>query len=189
MDQASLSELVSAALDGERVDVGALRRVLAAPEGRDALAAFLLLRAAAAADEIAAGEDVVHAVEEAVRREGAGIRPNARVTTRRPWYVAGPRVPATWAAALALIAVAASLWGALTLRVPATTLVVQAPAPATHPIEPTIAPAPPQVPARVIVSVPAGRPRTSRPQPPEQPPTPTRVLRFVPGVDWVSGAE
>ena len=45
-------ELISAALDGEHVDVQVLREVLATPDGRAAAAAFLLLRATVAADVI-----------------------------------------------------------------------------------------------------------------------------------------
>ena len=86
-------ELISAVLDGERVDADALRLVLADPEAQRTLAAFLLLRAAAA------GEDDTRLDQSAVS-----------VTPRRwRWFEWDARVPATLAASLCLIAVALTL--------------------------------------------------------------------------------
>jgi len=64
-------ELISAALDGEAVDVAALGTALDTPDGQRTLAAFVLLRAAVAADRPPL-EDVRAAVTPA--RSGVGVR-------------------------------------------------------------------------------------------------------------------
>jgi len=167
-------DVISAALDGEPVDVGALRRALATPEGRDTLAAFLLLRAAAASDDVEPSEQVCQAVEQSVR------------SGRRTWFLAGPRVPATLAASLAVAAIAASFWLGTTVRAPNTTLVMAAPPAAAHEAPPA--------PAAAIVGpnlqVGAG-PATGAHvrQIAEEPPKPMRILRFEWGVDWRAGSE
>jgi hypothetical protein len=84
-------ELVSAALDGELVDVEALREVLERADARETLAAFVLLRAAAAADR-----DVLPAGERGVRAPSGSQR--------------RPRIPIGIAASLAAMAVAGSFW-------------------------------------------------------------------------------
>jgi hypothetical protein len=167
-------DVISAALDGERVDAGALRRALAAPEGRDTLAAFLLLRAAAASDDVEPSEQVCHAVEDVVR------------SGRRTWFLAGPRVPATLAASLAVAAIAASFWLGTTVRAPNTTLVMAAPPAAAHeaPPAPAVAVVGPNL---QVGAGPATGVRVHTVA--EEPPKPTRVLRFVPGVDWISATQ
>jgi hypothetical protein len=172
-------DVISAALDGERVDVGALRRALAAPEGRDTLAAFVLLRAATADDDI-----------KPVRRcEDFAVIARRR---RPAWLLAGPRVPAAWAASIAIVAVGLAFWFGTTLRAPNTTLAITVP--------PTVLATPAQAPVVVPAPAPVATEhrRTDRfgvvdgragGRVPDQPPTPTRVLRFVPGVDWISAPE
>jgi negative regulator of sigma E activity len=175
MDIELRDELISAALDGERVDVEALRGALATDEGRKSLAAFVLLRAATAADDIAPR----------VRYED----PVTVLKPRRAWLTAGTRVPAALAASIAIVAVVTSFLLGTTLRAPNTTLIVTVPPIGTAPMAPLT----------VAVPVPAGerhveqgfspattfRPRLAA----DQPPKPTRVLRFVPGVDWRSAFE
>jgi hypothetical protein len=92
---------ISAALDGERVDLGELREALAVPEGRDVLAGFLLIRAAAAA---------------AFAEPGDTLKVNLQKVARRPWFMAGPRVPARLAASLAAVVAGGALWFGLSVH-------------------------------------------------------------------------
>jgi hypothetical protein len=199
-------DIISAALDGERVDVAALRRALAAPEGRDTLAAFVLLRAVTAADDVRPAHPEFVGAELAPPFSDDGVVPRVLQTRRRTWLLAGPRVPASLAASLALIAMTASFWfGTATgfpgrgrstspsLAGPELQLGAQpAPAPAMG-----TAPAPAQQPVPVSTvppspghaeqnTAPAARPRLRRVA--EEPPKPTRVLRFEWGVDWRAGS-
>ncbi len=177
MDTENRDELISTALDGEPVDVEALRAALATAEGRASLAAFVLLRAATAADQVAPG-----------RRFDEAVLPRPR---RRPaWLPAPPRVPFAWAASIAIVATAASFWFGTSLRAPATAVLLTAPPIAVTPVA--------SIPAPGLENPTAGgrRPTETSPTSPrrvvrvvDQPPTPTRVLRFVPGVDWISAPE
>jgi hypothetical protein len=206
MNTESFDDIISAALDGERVDVEALRRALATDEGRETLAAFVLLRAATAADDIRPAHPLAVGAELALPCSDDGLAPPVLRTRRRTWLLAGPRVPASLAASLALIAMTASFWfGTVTgfpgrvrstsppsLVGPELQLGAQpAPAPATG-----RAPAPAQQPVPVSTVppspghaeqdfTPAARPRLGRVA--EEPPKPTRVLRFEWGVDWRAG--
>ena len=186
MNTESFDDIISAALDGERVDVEALRRALATDEGRQSLAAFVLLRAATAADDIRPAHPEFVGAELAPPLSDDGVAPPVP-RTRRNWLLAGARVPAALAASIAIVAVAASFLLGTTLRAPLTL------------VAPPIAPA--TTPAQVIVPAPtpaisgdrpsegfreAGGPRLGRVA--EEPPKPTRVLRFEWGVDWRAGS-
>ena len=177
MDNELRDDVISAALDGERVDVAALRRALATAEGRESLAAFVLLRAAAADDDVVPSK----------RWEDLAVVARPRP---RPWLLAGPRVSAAWAASIATLAIAASFWFGTTLRAPTSTLTLMAP-PAPHA---TIL-APPIIDSPTS-GIPQDRPSGPRlraadlsPLRRAEPPRPTRVLHFVPGVDWTSAPE
>ena len=116
-----LEETISAALDGELVDLGQLREALNAPEGRELLAGFLLIRAAATL---------------AVAEPGDLLRVNLLKAARRPWFMAGPQVPGRLAASLAAIVVGGALWLGLSVRgVPA-----ESPVPLRSQTAPTYAP-------------------------------------------------
>ena len=170
MDSESRDELISAALDGERVDVDALRAALATNEGRQSLAAYVLLRAAAAADDAAPRKRFDAHV--------AVVRPGRR------WLSASGPLPAAVAASIAILAIVASFLVGTTLRTPNIVLSLLAPPPTASGVTPRVvftAPAP-----ETPVMRPASAPSPRRA---DQPPTPTRVLRFVPGVDWTSAAE
>ena len=177
MDTDLRDELISTALDGERVDVEALRRELATDEARRSLAAFVLLRAATAADDIAPSNGETDRV--------------MVQAPRRNWLLAGTRVPAALAASIAVVAVAASFLLGTGFRGPSVALTVAAPptALATAPT-PVIVPTPTPATSGDRPSEgfrEAGSPRLHRVA--EEPPKPTRVLRFVAGVDWISTTE
>ena len=91
-------ELISAALDGEEVDLELLQDVLAESGSRDALAAFVLLRAVAAADRCAAEPAHSFVID---------TLPESR---RTAWWVLNRRVAAYIAASLGVMALAGSLW-------------------------------------------------------------------------------
>jgi hypothetical protein len=165
-----VEQTVSTALDGEPVDIEVLRRALGTSEGRDALVAFVLLRAAAAAD---AGAPLAQ-VPADVLGKIAGSRGN------RFRVLLGSRVPAALAASIALLAVAGSFWlGA-----------------AWRPSNVEVQLAPPAAPAIHTTGVPSVTPSEGPAAPPAppcshdsdvQPPKPTRVLQYVRGVDWRDG--
>jgi hypothetical protein len=158
-------ELISAAIDGERVDVAALRQALATSGGRDALASFVLLRAAAAADH----DDTDERLHEAMAKP---LHPRRRMAFR-----GGPQVPAGLAASIAVLAVAASFWLGVSWRAPAL------PPPAAPAVREAAAPAP--------LPPPTMTPAVAQnPVPPcaPQPPTPTLTVKYVRGVDWRSGS-
>jgi hypothetical protein len=124
MTPASRDELISAALDGEAVDVTALRDALSAAEGREALAAFLLLKATVVADP-------------------AGVRPglDALAPPARPaprlWLVAGRRrVPIGVAASIAAALVIGAFWVGTAWRANVSDRIQQAPQAtgAAHPV-------------------------------------------------------
>ena len=178
MDNELRDDVISAAFDGERVDLDALRGALGTEEGRASLAAFVLLRAATAADDIAP------------RRQAEDLSAFSR-RARPAWLFAGPRVPAAWAASIAILAIAASFWFGTTLRAPITALTLTVPPAA---LAPTFAPLIVAEPAGAIPGhrLPGGSLHAadlSRPTGTPEPPRPTRVLRFVPGVDWTSTPE
>lgn len=170
-------DLISAALDGERVDVNALRRALQTADACQTLAAFVILRAATAADPILPTRRVAEVVSVAGHA--------------RPWWSAPSRLRPAWAASTALLALVAAFWFGTTLRGPVITLRLAAPpaAPATVSAPPTIEATASTVPGnhRAPTSGPAAGPSPVRAL--LQPPTPTRALSFVPGVDWTSTSQ
>ena len=108
-DVDSLEQTISAAWDGEPVDLDTLRSALQTAEGRQALASYALIRASAAAEDIEPRGDLAARLRASV------------ATPRRWWFVAGPAVPARLAGSLAAVAVAGALWlgGAWHSQVPA----------------------------------------------------------------------
>lgn len=164
MTDESQEELISAALDGERVDVQALKDALSTADGREALASYLLLRAAMAADLV---EPPVLAARPIARQ---------RVRSRRWPFGLGLRVPLGVAASIAVLAAAGSFWVGTVNQTKnahfgANQAAVQVPG----------APAPPLTSAHTS-------PRASSEADDGVPPTPSRVLRFTPGVDWQQGS-
>lgn len=95
MDTDMNEELLSAALDGEAVDVAALQEMLRRPEARETLAAFVLLRAAACADGFS--------------ESASSLTPSAG-RSATPSQRGRRRVPLTLAASIAALAVAGSFW-------------------------------------------------------------------------------
>lgn len=164
MTNESHEELISAALDGERVDVQALKEALSTADGRDALASFLLLRAAVAADTTQP------------RTRGARALTD-RLARGRLWgFGVGPRIPLGIAASIAALFAAGSFWIGTARQ--AGGIISGAGQPAAQ------ASSAPAVPPTSIQSP------TSHPQEGDAgvPPTPTRVMRFTPGVDWHEGS-
>jgi hypothetical protein len=156
-------QLISAALDGERVNLEDLRAALASPAGGATAAEFILLRAAVSND-----------------RDGApGVAPPVAEAHRHPrqtWrLLSWPRIPAGIAASLLLAAAAASFWAGQSWRGPELDSAIPGPAVA------------------VTTPAPQAAPKTglaTRPQAGDAvvAPTPARVLRFTPGVDWHEGS-
>jgi negative regulator of sigma E activity len=178
MDHTIPDEVISAALDGEPVDRSALERALAAPAGRDALAAFVLMRAALASDDLVPSAGFYASMETAL------------AARRRPWLFSGVSVPGSLAASLAVLAIAASFWLGTAWRpspLPANGGRSMANVSTDAPIAPKVQVPAPAPGARDARTPSAARPVAS-PAPCGQPPTPTRVLRFVPGVDWRAGS-
>jgi len=164
MKEDDRNALISAALDAEPVDVQHLREALTTPDGRDALASFLMLRASVAAD----------AVEP--RRDAAAVMAAARAR-RRSWpVVLGWRMPVGVAASLAILLTAGAFWAGTAWR-------TESPAGWPGQSAPQTAGAREASPASVQDSV----PREGR-QDEDVPPIPSRVLRFTPGVDWHEGS-
>jgi negative regulator of sigma E activity len=91
MNDVMNDDILSAALDGEPVDVERLRALLASPAARSTLASFVVLRAATAADR-----DVP------VRQWTQGV------SHRRRWI--RESMPAAIAASVVFCALAASFW-------------------------------------------------------------------------------
>ncbi len=149
-------ELISAALDGERVDVDALEAALAGPGGRAALASFVLLRAAVASDEDRPAPAFYESMAPVLR------------TGPRAWLLAGPRIPATIAASLLAVLMAASFLLGAKAR-PAERGVLDLVRVAGDPA------------AETARSATAGEPVES------EPPKPARVVRFERG-DWRDGS-
>ena len=160
MSDLSHEELISAALDGERVDVQSLKCALSTADGRDALASFLLLRATMAADTTEPQTQVAPALAD------------QRTGERRWPFGFGPRIPLGIAASIAVLAAAGSFWLGTARQSGDTSVDTSQPAAQTSGA-PAVSPASTQSPA-------------SHPQEGDAgvPPTPTRVLRFTPGVDW-----
>lgn len=156
-------ELISAALDGECVDVRSLRKVLAAPGGQAAAAEFLLLRAAVAADA---------AVAPPVMRAAVSDGAEHWRDWRSFW---APRVPAGIAASLAVVSIVGAFWLGRSWQLPGV---------GDAPLQPVVS----------LTAPPTGAAPGARPESRRQagdaivPPTPTRILRFTPGVDWHEGS-
>jgi|WetSurMetagenome_2_1015567.scaffolds.fasta_scaffold86442_3 hypothetical protein len=176
MDNELRDDLISAALDGEQVDVEVLRELLRNDDGRETLAAFVLLRAATAADQVLPTRRFAEFDE---RAPGP----------RRVWSFAPSRLRLACAASIALLALVGAFWFGTTLRGPAITLrVVAAPTapgvmvatPPTADVRASAAPGDHSAPVNVRA------PDLSPVWEVAEPPKPTRRLSFVPGVDWTS---
>jgi len=173
MDNENRDDLISAALDGEPVDVDALRRVLGTEDGRESLAAFLMLRAATAADALIPSRPLSQVVQ--------AVGP-----PRIPMPVRS-RLRLACAASVALLTLLGAFWFGSTLRAPVTTLTLIAP-----PTVPTMTATLPRVDTPANAAA-IQHPATAAPlltvsprRTPLEPPKPTRSLSFVPGVDWTS---
>ena len=199
-------ELISAALDGEAVDLVELKRALAVEEGRELLAAFVLLRAELAADGILPSHlpQLADLGSLPCQPVEVGSRSPAIVAHRGPrglhWLRTGPRVSLGLAASIAILAVAGAFWAGLAWRANV------APQPAAQEAQsnPKVHAAAPAVSSEISASAPAEQkisaPKTSSAGPrkdvkttsrktiPTEPPKPARVLRFIPGTDWSVGS-
>lgn len=174
MTNQELEQTISAAWDGEPVDLDRLRAALQTAVGRETLASYALIRATAAAG------DIEPSAEGAARLRASIGAP------RRWWLVAGPAVPARLAASLAVVAVATASWVGVTWR-------PQGPAPSstTTVAGPTADRGLPATPKEQALSrsageqAPAPAPRTPVQSHPgsnafrEAPPTPTRTIQLV----------
>ena len=158
-------EIISAALDGERVNLEILRAALASAAGKETAAEFILLRAAVSADR---DEEPSHAETRLTRHE-----PSASGWRR----IVSLRLPAAAAASLILVA-AAAFWAGQAWRQPALDAARSGRA----------APATLQQPDVASSTRPPGDPQALDTAPPPGPPEPVRVLRFTPGVDWHEGS-
>ena len=155
LDETS-QELISAALDGERVDVQALREILDTAEGCQTLASFFLIRAAVSADEVEPTADACAA---------------DRASGWRTWVLAGPRLPAGLAASIAALTVAGSFFLGFAWR-------GQPPPRQAEPVPVISVPVVPPASGTATVT---GAERA-------EPPTPTRRLEYVRGMDWRPGS-
>lgn len=181
MTDMELEQTISAAWDGEPVDLDSLSAALRTEAGREALASFVLIRAAATA------ADVEPPAGLEVRLRSALAAP------RRSWLVAGPRVPMRIAASVAVLAVAGTIWVGYGLNrgtpaVPPAQMPIVATAPVvatpTQTGTPGVQPQP--VAAREAGGSPVQRPpsrravagRTDNPFD-QTPPTPTRRVKLV----------
>ena len=120
-------QLISAALDGERVNLEDLRAALASPAGGATAAEFILLRAAVSNDR-----DGAPGVAAVVAEERQHPRHAGRLLS---W----PRVPAGIAASLLVAAAAASFWAGKSWRDPAVDSAIHGPTvavPRRHPRPP-----------------------------------------------------
>jgi hypothetical protein len=156
--------LISAALDGERVDVETLRQVLETGEGQRLLASFLLIRAEIAADGITPSRALcLEEIEAGSVTQAVEIQRKAR---KHIWRVAGMRIPISVTACLVLAALTASFWLGSAWRArfqPGIGVERSTPA-----ISATVGYDQKRNPAARTV----------------EPPKPTRVLRYVPGSEW-----
>jgi hypothetical protein len=186
--------IISEALDGERVDMEALRRALGSEAGRETLASFVLLRAQVAADNICPRRFLrVADLDPAIRNSidvGTSQLPNL-IPQKAPvpaWRAFMTPVRCSLAASLAMLALAGSFWLGTKLR-PTT----------SSPTAAQVAPSNSSARAANSESFPthsavgdraAAAPdpkaitRTNPPDVKDEPPKPTRVLRFELGVDW-----
>lgn len=153
------AELISAAIDGELVDVDALRDALSTDDGREALVSFILMRAAVAADRIGPPVELP-GIPNASRAEERTAPP------RRRW-----RLAAGLASAAAVLLAVVSFWLGATWRSglssPRGNMQIHSQESAVD--------AEGQAARAATLEVTAES---------DEPPTPTRVLRFTPGVDW-----
>jgi hypothetical protein len=106
----------------------------------------------------------------------AAVVAEDRQHPRHAWrLLSWPRVPAGIAASLLVAAAAASFWAGKSWRDPAVDSAIHGPTVAVS------APAPQAAPNSEL----AARPQSGDAA---VPPTPARVLRFTPGVDWHEGS-
>lgn len=199
-------EIISAALDGEAVELGDLRHALSLEEGRELLASFVLLRAELAADNILPtrlpqAADLNGArcqpVEVDLHPPGIKAKPGPRVLH---WLRTGPRVSLGLAASIAMLAMAGAFWGGIVWRAN----VGSQSAVQTAQSSPKVPVATPGAPSNISIPVPQEQ-KTSEPKASSagqhedikssgqktiqmEPPKPTQVLRFIPGTDWNIGS-
>ncbi len=166
MNTERIEETVSAALDGEPVDLEELRQALRTAQGRDALAAFVILRSAAASDRMAPS----------AQHGPASLAQLSRARQRRltPF---GARAGLALAASLILCALVGAFWIGSRWQTTAVTVRLTPP----KMMEPVVV----RAPAPVVDERPVVAPCPAPPQ--LQPPSPTRVVRYVRGVDWSEG--
>ena len=164
-------EVISAALDGERVDVEILRRALADEEGRETLASFLLLRAEVASADVGSIRPL-HQVNLETSHLGQikDVAPPAPAKAPRSlhgyWLQTGSRIRFAVAASLAILAIASSFWLGYAWKSSGAAGFEGQIGNAARP--------------EVVADSGAQHAKTA-PAPPE----PTRVLKFEVGTDWV----
>jgi hypothetical protein len=193
--------VISAALDGERVDLGTLRGALAGEDDRKMLASFVLLRAEIAADDICPSRSL-HIADIETASSGATWAARRRLPAgaqaEPSWHhrlVADQRARISVVAALASLAMACAFWFGT---------VWQSTAPqgaASRMVGSHVPPAD----AGSADLLPGGRADTDRATSvedqrfdgssgpsqrtlPAEPPKATRVLRYLPGTDWRPGS-
>lgn len=192
--------VISAALDGEGVDLGILRSALGCEEGRKVLASFVLLRAEVAADEICtsclpntADLDARRNRIAAFLHRSSPARGPAETSWRRRFFnYRHTRIG--MAAALAFVAMAGAFWFGTVWRSPihdgSVGRSVQSALPAAYTGSSDFRSG-----DRTSSSkAPSGQAQpfdgsTGAPQRilPAEPPEATRVLRYLPGTDWRPG--
>ena len=192
--------LISAALDGERVDVAALRHALEVDEGRELLASFVLLRAEVAADDFSP-DHPLRAKEllpvrglptEAVFSSTSRLAPQEPCS--RKGFIIGPRARIAMAASVVMAMLLGSFWLGTAWR---GHVAVPHEVQGRRSSSPTTIAKP-----EVSTELPAPHFRTPEPgassfnrhsqdgsgagpsKPTAEPPKPTRVLRFIPGKEW-----
>jgi hypothetical protein len=166
--------MISAAMDGESIDLDLLGVALASDEGREMLASFVLLRAKVASDNIFEPLPLFVAASHMSRHR------RLDKTSLRPVHGAGRPLRIAAAVALATLAMACTFWLGGIWRISrmsdqGTKMAVSASA------------EPPQKPGSPASVLPNSRSTRRLPAATEEPPKPTRTLRFVPGMEWHTG--
>ena len=192
--------VISAALDGERVDLGALRGALGSEDGRKMLASFVLLRAEVAADGIVPSPFPNAGNIGATRNRAAEFwrRPSpARALIELSWnrrLFADRRTRTGVAAALSALAMAGAFWLGTVWRLPAND------GSAGRTVRSDVPPAfTESTNFRSGDRTSSSKAPSGQAQPfdgstgpplrilPAEPPESTRVLRYLPGTDWRPG--
>jgi hypothetical protein len=198
-------EIISAALDGEAVDLAELKHALSLEEGRELLASFVMLRAEVAADSLKPSRPLQGADADIVpcRPVEVALLPPTGPVKRWPrvlhWLDAGPRVSLGLAASISMLAIVGAFWGGTVWRA-TVDLQPAAQIARSNADTPTAAPEVSRGPSSPVpqnqntselkpssVRRPSGSQDTDPRKIPTEPPTPTRVLRFTPGAEWHTG--